>query len=130
MNEWLAISCAGGIGGFASTLLPPGTDVPWPSPIQDFVDRHGYLGLAFHLFRNIVFGALAGFVVWALAAPSGSFSSSNVTVGQVAAAVIIGGGGVSLVNRLFQQSARLDVDNQAIAAAQSLLNADAGDEDG
>jgi hypothetical protein len=118
------------MGGLASTFVPPGTDVPWPRPLA-FLDGHR-LSLFAHLLRNVLFGALAGFVLWALAAPNSTFStfsSDDVRVGQVAAAVIIGGGGVSALNRLFQQAGRIEANERQLAAAREIANVEIGELD-
>jgi hypothetical protein len=130
LNEWLAVAVAGAVGGFASTFLPPGTDVPWPRAIQTFIGHHSNFGLGCYLIRNVCLGALAGFVVWGLSVPDSNFSSHDVRVGQIAAAVIIGGGGVSAMNRLFQQAGRLEERDRGLAIAESLLEADTGDGNG
>jgi hypothetical protein len=39
----------------------------------------------------------------------------------VASAIVVGGGGVSLVNKLFQQSAKLEYREQGVEIAEALM---------
>lgn len=73
---------------------------------------------------------MASFVVWGLANPGIDFGSDSVTVGEIAAGIIVGGGGVSALNNLFQQSARIDSKDEAIEAAEAFIAASTEDTDG
>lgn len=130
MDQWLAIVLAGALGGSMGTLLPSGTEFPWPRSLQPSFDGNSVLGLIAHFFRNTILGAVASFVVWGLANPGLDFGADSVTVGEVAAGIIVGGGGVSVLNNLFQQSGRIDSKDRAIQAAETLLEADTEDDDG
>jgi hypothetical protein len=82
-----------------------------------------------HLARNTIMGGLASFIVWALASPEAGFGGRDVAVGTVASAIVVGGGGVSLVNKLFQQSAKLEYREQGVEIAEALMTAEAEPED-
>jgi hypothetical protein len=130
VEEWLAVGIAGGLGGFMSTLLPSGTEFPWPKALRRFFDNDHIFGLFGHFTRNTILGAVASFVVWGLANPGLDFNSDSVTVGIFAAGIIAGGGGVSALNNLFQQSVRIDSKDRAIQAARTLLESDTEDSNG
>ena len=129
MPEWLAVALAGALGGSMSTLLPAGTEFPWPKMLQGIFDAHSLWALLAHLARNTTLGAVASFVLWGLSNPGLEFQTSAVTVGEIAAAIIVGGGGVGVINNLFQQSARTELKNEALEMAETLLVADAEDID-
>jgi hypothetical protein len=130
MPEWVAVVLAGALGGSMGTLLPAGTEFPWPRLLQGTIDDHVVINLLAHLVRNTLLGAVASFVIWGLANPGLEFDTASVTVGEIAAAIIVGGGGVSLLNNLFQQSAKLDSRNEALQMSAALMDAEIEDEDG
>jgi hypothetical protein len=129
MDEWLAVVLAGALGGGVSTLLPAGTESPWPRSVEQLLEQRVYWSLASHLLRNTLVGGLASFVVWGLANPGLDFGSGSVTVGEAASAIIVGGGGVSLLNNLFQQGSRIRDKDQGIEAAEALIMQDTGTQD-
>jgi hypothetical protein len=130
MDEWLAVVLAGALGGGVSTLLPAGTESPWPRSVEQLLEQHVYWSLASHLLRNTLVGGLASFVVWGLANPGLDFGSGSVTVGEAASAIIVGGGGVSLLNNIFQQASRIQQKDEGLELAETLLTQDAVAQDG
>jgi hypothetical protein len=56
-------------------------------------------------------------------------AADSITVGEVAASIIVGGGGVSVLNNLFQQSARIDMKDQGLEAVETLLRAETEEND-
>jgi hypothetical protein len=123
VSEWLAVVLAGTLGGAMSTLLPAGTEFLWPKLLQNALGM-GLSSFIAHLLRNTMLGALAGFVVWGLANPGTSFDANSVPVGEVAAGIIVGGGGVSALHSLFQQSRRLESKDESLELAEELMTAD------
>jgi len=130
MAEWIAVILAGAVGGLMSTLLPAGTEFPWPRSLQGLMDNHEVLNLGGHLSRNTLLGSMASFVIWGLANPGLEFDTGSVTVGEIAAAIIVGGGGVSVLNNLFQQSARIDSKDKALQITAALMTAETENDDG
>jgi hypothetical protein len=85
------------------------------------MEGRALLNLIAHFVRNTALGALASFVVWGLANPGLELDTRSVTVGELAAAIIVGGGGVSLLNNLFQQSSNIQSRDQALQMSATLM---------
>jgi hypothetical protein len=128
VHVWLAVVLSGAAGGALGAFLPGGADVPWPPGLDRLFQGDGIGSLAGNLLRNTMLGAVASFLVWALATPTSDFQGSDVTVGVVAAAIIAGGGGTSILNNLFRQSRKISSDRQAIDLAGTLLSGENEDE--
>jgi hypothetical protein len=114
--EWQAVLAAGAVGGFASTFLRTGADVPSPELIEDFLQHHKGAALVYHLARNTVFGALASLVLWGLYSPSANLESGQVAVHQLGASFVAGGGGVAVISNPLKQQ-QLQRANRALANA-------------
>ena len=104
MPEWLVVAVVGAAGGLLSTFLPTGTDVPVPPLLRDIIGDKRELEFTYHLVRNTLFGGLASFLLWGGYNPGATFDSTHITVQQVVASIIVGGGGTGTVNSLFRQA--------------------------
>ena len=110
----MATVLASGFGGALTTYLPSGTDFPWPAFLQRFLRPATLLELLANFLRNIILGAVASFLVWALANPTQDFTETAVTVGQVASAIIVGGTGGTVINSFFRHFRETSVDSKTM----------------
>jgi hypothetical protein len=101
--EWLAVIAAGAVGGCVGTLLPSGTDMPSPHVISLLLKGHSGWALAYHFLRNMVCGAAAGFILWALYSPAVSFTSAEIAPRAIGASLAIGIGGGWFLDRLLRK---------------------------
>ena len=122
MLEWLAVVLAGAGGGAISTVLPAGTDVPWPDTLKNWIEQRPRWNILAHFLRNTCLGALASFLVWGLATPEAAFSSSGVAVREVAFSIIVGGGGGGIVNNFFRQAQKIEAFSKTIDELRELLD--------
>ena len=118
-DEWQAVVMAGALGGAVTTFLPSGMDFPWPKP---FRAMDGYGGFALNLVRNSILGALASFLMWALADPNQPFSGGSASVGQVASGIIVGGAGGSIINNFFRQAQQTAASDEVITSLSEVLD--------
>jgi len=128
-HQWLAVLVAGTVGGFFSTFLPSGTDVPFSSAVDDLLSTHKGWSFVCHLVLNSIAGAIAGFALWAGLNPASTFNSTNPSPYQVATAGIVGGGGVSIVRSFFYQATQAATTRQAVnrlANTTEVINKDVG----
>ena len=51
-----------------------------------------------------------------------------MTVGEVAAAIIVGGGGTSILNNLFRQSQKINADKKTMSQMVNLIQGESEDE--
>jgi hypothetical protein len=129
MKQWQAVLLAGAVGGFFSTFLPSGTDVPFSAGLESLLSKHPAWSFLCHLFLNSVAGGIAGFGLWAGLNPASTFTSASPTPYQVATAGIVGGGGVSIVRNLFYQAGQATSTKQAVntlATAAEVIDKDMG----
>ncbi|MGI8826217.1 MAG: hypothetical protein ACR2JC_11340 [Chloroflexota bacterium] len=127
MRQWQAVLIAGMIGGFFSTFLPSGTDVPFSTELDALLSAHKALSFFCHLMLNSIAGAIAGFALWAGLNPASTFNSMAPSPYQVATAGIVGGGGVSIVRNFFYQAGQAVTTRQAVnklATATEVMNQD------
>lgn len=126
MPTFISIALLGGIGGLISTLLPTGTDVPFPAALRDvFNNTPWWVGFAVHLIINVVIGAFAAGVLWAGTDPTAiDLTSTTIQPKQLATAAVVGLAGIGIAKKLQQQA--IDAADwkasfkQAMEAAQKL----------
>lgn len=106
MYTIVAIILAGGFGGLISTLLPTGTDVPFPSALQAPFDRaHWLVGLIAHLAINMVVGAFVAVLLWAAVDPTATdLTSKNIQPKQLATAGAIGLAGIAIAKKIQKEA--------------------------
>jgi hypothetical protein len=102
----IAIGLAGSLGGFISTLLPTGTDVPLPGVLQTPLNEaHWIVCFIVHAVINLVVGAFMAIVLWAAVDPTAtSVTSMTIQPKQLATAAGIGLAGIAVAKKLQQQS--------------------------
>lgn len=125
MLEWIAVTGAGAFGGFVATLLADRLSADpqrvrfWPSLIEAWEENkkcrwmlayllptctHGITAL----ILNMLGGAVGSFLLWATYTSSLTFSSKTFSPAELAAAIIVGLGGISAARGFMHETRRAD----------------------
>lgn len=106
-------------GGFLSTFLPSGSDIPWPGPIRRMFPATGnesdeqsksrgkrseLCHLGAHILRNTIAGGLAAFILWSGHNVEVDFRATDPKVFTVGFAASIGLAGTAVVNSLAKRT--------------------------
>ena len=115
VQEWLAVTLAGAVGGLANAVQAGNLRVPWFSRTQGKTPE-----LDPGLFRSVMVGAVAGLAMWNLNSSDATFATVADKVQPVLGALLAGFGGGKALATALEQPKRDEVANNALATVENL----------